>query len=217
MYRRSTLRKPDSEFIAFANTVKEQCTQHSSEWDIDAERLNTLKTLVDNANTAYKANADRAERNHITTTNKNKAFDELRRFLSLFIDYLECNLSTPDAAIAAMGLRPRRHHSRRPLPPPDEAPVITTVRRHGEITVYVVRANLGHPNDGLKSTNFFGFKLRWRFADETVYHVETSTRNQYTLRFDRKDETRRIVMSAAWINPRLEPGPWSEDIEEVAG
>ncbi|MDR0385767.1 MAG: hypothetical protein LBH60_06795 [Prevotellaceae bacterium] len=44
-YRRSTLRKPDSEFIAFANTVKEQCTQHSSEWNIDAERLNTLKWL----------------------------------------------------------------------------------------------------------------------------------------------------------------------------
>jgi hypothetical protein len=217
MYRISTLRKPDGEFISLANTIYEQCTQHSTEWNIDAERLTTLNTLIDHASTAYTANADRANRNHITSTNKRQAFAELRNFLSPFVDYLEGNLSIPDEALIIMGLRSRRHHSRRPLPPPNEAPVINVVRRHGEITVYAVRAALGHPNEGLKTTNFFGFKIRWRFVDEAQYHIEISTRCKCTIRFDRKDETKRIIIAAAWINPRLEEGPWSEDIEDVLG
>jgi hypothetical protein len=217
MYRNSTLKKPDKEFISLANTISEQCTQHSTEWKIDAERLTTLNTLNDHASTAYTANADRANRNHITSTKKNKAFAELRNFLSPFVDYLEGNLSISDEALIIMGLRSRRHHSRRPLPPPNEAPVINVVRRHDEITVHAVRAALGHPNAGLKTTNFFGFKIRWHFANETQSHTEISTRSKCTIRFDRNDETKRIIIAAAWINPRLEEGPWSEDIEIALG
>jgi hypothetical protein len=32
---------------------------------------------------------------------------------------------------------------------------------------------------------------------------------------DRSDETRRIILSAAWVNPRLQEGPWSDGIAEV--
>ncbi|MDR0348723.1 MAG: hypothetical protein LBH90_04415, partial [Tannerella sp.] len=62
-----------------------------------------------------------------------------------------------------------------------------------------------------------GFKLRWRFEDETTYHFEISTRLRRTLFFGRENETRRVILSAAWVNPRMEEGPWSEDITEVIG
>jgi hypothetical protein len=38
-----------------------------------------------------------------------------------------------------------------------------------------------------------------------------------TIHFDRADETGRIVMSAARVNPCLEEVPWSEDITETIG
>jgi hypothetical protein len=50
------------------------------------------------------------------------------------------------------------------------------------------------------------FKLRWRFECETAYHTEVSECLHYTIRFDRTDETRRVEISAAWINPLLEEG-----------
>jgi hypothetical protein len=34
---------------------------------------------------------------------------------------------------------------------------------------------------------------------------------------DREDETKRVLLSAAWVNSRLEEGPWTEDLVEVVG
>jgi hypothetical protein len=217
MRRASTLEKTDSQFMAFANTINEQCSEHATEWKLDTERLGPLNTLTSNASTAYNANSDKATRNLITSTNKKAAFGELKHFLSLFINYLEGNESVPDEALEIMGLRPRTHHVHEPLPRPDEAPMVLVVKQHDEMTVYVSRAELGHPTQSSKLNRYHGFKLRWRFADETASHIEMSTRLHCTLHFDRADETRRIVMSAAWVNPRLEEGPWSEDITEIIG
>jgi hypothetical protein len=91
------------------------------------------------------------------------------------------------------------------------------VRQHDEITVYVARPEHDQPTQGVKPTKYHSFKLRWRYEGETADRFELSTRLHYTLRFDREDETKRVILSAAWINPRLEAGPWSEDISEVIG
>lgn len=217
MRRSSFLEKPDGQFIASANTIKDQCTQHAGEWQIDQERLNTLTVLTTNANTAYNANSDRATRNHITATNKKAAFAELKHFLSLFINYLEGNLSVPDEALAIMGLRSREHHAHQPYDRPDETPATKVVRQHDEMTLYVSRAVQGQPTQSTTRPGYRGFKIRWRFEDETVYRTDISTRLHYTLHFDRQDEGRRVVIAVAWVNPRLEEGPWSEDIVEVVG
>jgi hypothetical protein len=39
MYRNSTLKKPDEQFLAQANTINGQCNQHKTEWKIDADSL----------------------------------------------------------------------------------------------------------------------------------------------------------------------------------
>jgi hypothetical protein len=217
MRRSSFLERPDGQFIASANTIKDQCTQHAAEWHIDQERLNTLTVLTANANTAYEANSDRATRNHITATNKKAAFGELKHFLSIFINYLEGNLSVPDETLAIMGLRSREHHAHLPLPRPEETAAVTVVRQHDEMTVYVARAEQGQPTRSTTRASYRGFKIRWRFEDETAYRTEISTRLHYTIHFDRKDEGRRVVIAVAWVNPRLEEGPWSGDIAEVVG
>jgi hypothetical protein len=214
---KSTLNKPDEQFLVMANNIYKQCSQHSTEWKIDMERLDKLNTLTTNANTAYAANSDKATRNLITSETKKAAFNELRHFLSLYIDYLEGNLSVPDEAIAFMGLRPRTRHVRQYNPIPTEYPTVRVVKQHDDMTVYVSRAEIGQPKQSLTHKGYHGFKLRWRFIDETVEHIEMSTRLQFTLRFNSADETRRVAIAAAWINTRLEAGPWSEDVIEIIG
>jgi hypothetical protein len=218
MERRSSfLEQPDALFIASANTIKDQCTQHVTEWKIEQERLTSLTLLTTNANTAYEANSDLATRNHITVTNKKSAFSNLKQFLSLFIDYLEGNESVPDEALAIMGLRSRQHHAHQPDPRPDEAPAAKVSRQHDEMSVYVFRSEKGQPTKSTTRKNYRGFKIRWRFEDETTYHTEISTRLHYTIHFNREDEGRRVIIAVAWVNPRLEEGPWSEDIVEIVG
>jgi hypothetical protein len=217
MSRESKMKLPDSAFIAYANTINDQCTENSTKWDLDPLRLSTLNTLTVNANTTYGANSDKSKSNLITSTNKKHAFGELKNFLFLFVDYLEGNLSVPDEALAIMGLRPRVHHAHEPKPRPGEAPVLKVIKQHDEMTVYVSRAEFGHPTQSATKTEYAGFKLRWRFEGETVYRIEVSTRLHSTIHFDRADETKRVEMSAAWMNSRLEEGPWSEDIVEIVG
>jgi hypothetical protein len=217
MRRKSTLEKPDSQFIALADTIHEQCGAHVAEWKLDPERMARFTVLLAAANTAYAANSDRATRNMISAANKKAAFTELKRFLSLFIDYLIGNLSVPDEALVIMSLRSRTPRFREPLPKPVEAPLVLVDKQHDEMTVSVARAEYGHPTHSATLRNYRGFKLRWRFEDETDCRIELSTRLRFTLRFNRTDETRRVILAAAWVNPRLEEGPWSEDLVEIVG
>jgi hypothetical protein len=217
MHRKSTLNQPDEQFLATANTINNECKQHSTEWNLDTSRLTTLNTLTASANAAYTANSDRATKNLTTSVNKKTTFKELKDFLSLFIEYLIGNISVPDSALAIMGIRSRVHHFNEPSPPPNEAPALVVERRHGEVTAYVSRIGHGHPNQSLTSKQFSGFKLRWRFVGETQYHIEISTRLSTTISFVKEDEGKRIEMSAAWVNSRMQEGPWCDDIIEVIG
>jgi hypothetical protein len=215
MHRKSTLERPDNEFIALANTIEAQCSEHAEEWDIDTERLSTLRSLTATAGDAYEKNSDRATRNHLSVTRKKNAFRELRLFLSPYINYLLGNLSVPEEALATMSLRPRRRTARLPKPRPVDAPLVKVDHQRNEIKVYVTRPDLGHPTQSTSRESYAGFKLRWRFDTETADHIEISTRLHHILFFTREDEARRIHLSAAWINHRLEEGPWSDTLTEI--
>ena len=215
--RRSTLVKPDAQFIALANTIYEQCNEHAAEWAIDAHRLETCATLLAAANAAYEANSDRATCNAITASAKKAAFVELKRFLANFIDYMEVNMSVPNAALVAMGLRSRERHGRQPLPRPAEAPLISVRRQHGELVIHAARPSHGHSVQGTLPEHYHGFIVRYKKDGDADFHIVASTRKRCTLCFERADEGKRIWLSAAWLNPRLETGPWCEDITEIIG
>jgi hypothetical protein len=216
-HRKSTLEKPDAQFLALAVLIDTQSAAHSAEWQLDAEQVAMLHTLVTAADTSYVANSELATRNRITSTAKKAAFSELKQFLGIYINALKGNLHVPEEALIFMGLRPRVHHASQPLPPPGEAPTLSVVRRHGAITVYVARSEHSHPTATAGPKKYGGFMLRWKFEDEAEYKTVISTRLNHTLSFDKRDESRRIVLCAAWINPRLQPGPWSNEIREIIG
>jgi hypothetical protein len=213
----STLNKPDEQFLAQANTINGQCNQHKTEWKIDADSLTEFDGLLEAANEAYTANSDMATKNAVTSANKKTAFGELKHFLGTFINYLEANLSVPDRAIEFMGLRPRQHHAHQPLPRPTEAPVISVKKQHEEITVYAARPEHDRPDHRVAPANYHGFELRYRIEGDETEKTVISTRLHHTLFFERADEGKRLFLSAAWVNPRLETGPWSAEISEIIG
>ncbi|MDR3140908.1 MAG: hypothetical protein LBU37_04175 [Tannerellaceae bacterium] len=208
---------PDGQFLAFVNTIYEQCKEHSASWGLDGARLASLYALIADASKAYQANSDRATRNHVTSVGKKRAFADLKGFLSIFINYLEGQETVPDAALALMSLRPRVRPGRRPLPVPTEAPLVSTAYRKDELVVYVARSEHGQPTQGVQLKPYHGFKLHWKFEEEVEWRLELSTRLRLTLYFNMKDEGRRIVLTAAWMNPRLQEGPWSDPITKVIG
>jgi hypothetical protein len=218
MSSKSAFQQPDAEFLAHANSIDGQCHEHETDWGIEQSRLATLETVLFNANTAYNANVDKATKNAITVANKNATFGELKHVLGTFIDYLELNTQVPDAALEAMGLRPRQHHAHQPLPRPTEQLVLTTKKQHDEITVYAARPEQDHPTASVGPVHYHGFALRYKLEGEgEVEKTVISTRLHHTLFFDRADESKRVTLSAAWVNPRLETGPWSDEISEIIG
>jgi hypothetical protein len=214
----STLQKPDAQLLAQANTIHEQCHQHETDWQMDPPRLTQFDALLQSANTAYAANNNEATKNAITSATKKAAFGELKHFLGPFIDYLEVNTNVPDAALEFMGLRSRQHHAHQPLPRPAEAPVISVRRQHDEITVYIARPEHDHPTAGVAPPQYHSFMIRYKVEGEgEAEKTVISTRLHHTLFFDRADEGKRVTLAAAWVNSRLETGPWSDDITEIIG
>jgi hypothetical protein len=212
MRRRGTLDKPDSQFIVLAVDLNDQCVANAAAWNLDAERLTELTALVTAAYDAYTANVNDRTSNKETSETKKAAFQALKQFLGLYIDSLVGNLAIPDSELKAMGLRSRTRQYHGKLPRPTEAPVVMITGRHGQITVGVSKGSDGHPTQSVNPDRHHGFMLRWRFENETEMHFVTTTRLRHTLAFEAADELRRIVLSAAWINPTLEEGPWSEPV-----
>jgi hypothetical protein len=208
---------PDAQFMAFANNICKQCRDHVVEWKIDEARLADLEALTAVADKAYRNNMNRSISNRITSARKSEAFAELKRFLSPFINYLEGNVAVSDEALEMMQLRSRVRVKRQPLPVPMEAPLVSIVPRHDEMVVYVSRSEHGQPTHGVEHKPYHGFKLRWKFEGETEWRIGLSTRLYHTLYFEAKDEGRRVILAAAWMNPRLQEGPWSASVTKVVG
>jgi hypothetical protein len=217
MAQTGSSRMPDEEFLAYAKNINEQAKKMGTDWFIDDKRLSPLTGLLENAQKAYNENSNPMTRNRATAIKKNETFGELKHFLSLFINYVESTDTVPDWGLELMRLRPRSHPGYHPLPVPAEAPIMVIKQQHDEIIVYVTRIELGEPAADVQLKPYHGFMLKWKFEEEEDWNIEISTRLHYTLFFDTKDEARRVVLAAAWVNPRLQPGPWTDFVTKVIG
>jgi hypothetical protein len=203
----------DAEFIAWAKNVSAQCVANQATWHLDANAVYTCESLTLNADAAYAANANPETSNHLTATNKKESFKALKSFLGIFVMSLVSNLNIPNSELVAMGLPSREHHAHEPLPRPTVAPNIYAVTgQHYVVTVYVEIPQHGHPSSYLTQHGFHGFVLRYRKDGESEWREVHSTRLHTTLTFEEADEAKHLFLSAAWINPRLERGPWSDEI-----
>jgi hypothetical protein len=212
-----TLHKPDAEFLAQANNISEQCRAHAPEWNIFPAQVDEFEMRVHDANIAYENNNKVATKNATTSVQKKAAFGELKHLEGIFINALEGNTRVPDTALELMGLRPRQPHGHHPLPRPTDPLVLSIRKQHDEITVYAARPEHDQPTAGVGPTHYHGFALRIRHDGEDTCQTVISTRLHHTLFFERADEGKRIFLSAAWVNPRLEPGPWCEELPEIIG
>ncbi|MDR3196242.1 MAG: hypothetical protein LBU34_00095, partial [Planctomycetaceae bacterium] len=118
--------------------------------------------------------------------------------------------------IVSMGLRPRKHVAHQPIPVPNEAPVLSAiVGQHHDVTLYVSTLQHGHPTEFLKDGKYAGFVLKYLVDGETQWQTLISTQLHYTLIFSDADEGKHIRLEAAWVNPRMQNGPWSEEVREL--
>jgi hypothetical protein len=208
--------RSDGEFIAWAKTIYRDCSENSAEWQLDPTLLNQFYELLSDATSAYENNADKELRNRASVKTKDAAFSALKSFLSTYVNTLEGNTNIPDEAIESMGLRPRHPHAHQPIPIPTEAPVLTAVvGQHHDVTIYVSTLQHGHPTEYLKDGKYAGFVLKYLVEGETQWQTVVSTKLHYTLIFADEYEGKYIRMQSAWVNPRIQSGPWSEEVREL--
>jgi hypothetical protein len=213
----STLQKPDAQFLAFANGMNNQCHQNMTAWEITQHQMDIFDLRLANANASYAANNDPNTKNATTAANKKADFGELKNFLGMFINSVEGNDAVPDAALEHMGLRPRHQHVHQPLPRPTTSPVISVVKLHNEITVYAAQPEHDHPTASVAPVHYNGFLLHYKVEGQEGFREVTSTRLHHTLFFEPEEEGKRILLKAAWVNHRMETGPWSNEISEIIG
>jgi hypothetical protein len=210
-----TAPRKDAEYLGWAQNIVKTATDNATDWGIQSGWLSQLQGFVQAAQNAWDANNNPATKNHASAVAKDAAFARLKRELSLFINFLESNTRVPDEALATMNLRPRHPGVHQPKPPPSEAPVLTVITgQHHDVTAYVSTLQHGHPTEYL-SGGYHGFLLKYQFEGDAEVHQLVSTRKHRTLVFDEKCEGKYIKLSAAWVNARIEPGPWSEEVREL--
>lgn len=206
----------DADFLAFALNIDSQCVAHEMDWNLNSSIVIKLHTLTVAAKAAYEANANPEEANRRTAAAKDVHFGELKVTLSTVVKTLELNEAVTEDDLRAMGLPSREHHFHEPLPEPTDAPeTIVVAGQHHDVSVYVGTPQHGHPTEFLTKKGYYGFVVRYRKDDETDWHEEHTTRLHTVLYFNSEDVGKRITVTAAWINPRLQHGPWSDEIQAI--
>jgi hypothetical protein len=244
--------RKDGDLLPFAELIETtaRANKEATKWYIPVGLIDELRSDITAAQNAWNANATEATRNHQSVVAKDAAFVTLRRYLSLFINYLEGNPKIPDEALVAMGLRPRHSGAHEPRPVPTVAPVVALVSgQHHDIDIYLYNNQAGHPTTYLADPDHAAALIQYKFEESVtlptaagevrITEVESAgnalaggvnalaggvnalagsegweqvntTRKHYTLIFDDGAEGRHLLVRAAWLNPRLQPGPWSD-------
>jgi hypothetical protein len=211
--RKTTQPRKDADFIAWANNLCNQCVNRQGEWGLDPMLVIKFSELFGAAFSAYEANRNPETANRLTAANKRVAFAVLKAFLGTYVNVLVANMAISESDLQAMGLPSREHHFHPPVEVPKEAPETTAiVGQHHDVTLYVAIPQHGHPSEFLKKAGYHGFVVRYRKDGETEWHEEHSTRLHLTLLFDSEDEGKHLFLTTAWINPRIQHGPWSDEI-----
>ncbi|MDR2362335.1 MAG: hypothetical protein LBD91_06355 [Prevotellaceae bacterium] len=203
----------DAEYIAWARNIKNRCVAQMEEWDLYPAQVARLTTLFDSADAAYEASLNPETANRHTVSIKQVAFSDLRVFFNTYINVLVANENISESDLRGMGLPSRAHHFYEPLPVPGDVPEVgAVVGQHHDINVYVAIPQHGQPSEFLTRKGYYGFVLRYRKDGDTEWREEHSTRLHITLLFEHEDEGKRLTLTAAWINPRIQHGPWSDEI-----
>lgn len=179
----------------------------------------------------------------LRNTQRVAAFRESNRLLEQYTRrfliplFLSNTSGVTDDDLVTLGLRPRQGTHRSPLPPPQIAPNLTVITgQNHDLKVVVTEVSSGGATRLMVRTRGIrGFRVEWRFADETLPQVPSegegstgvlpqstlgwnqafSTRFKEWLRFDESDRGRLVELRAAFLNPRLQAGPVSNPVTAI--
>ncbi|MDR1385308.1 MAG: hypothetical protein LBJ67_15880 [Planctomycetaceae bacterium] len=206
----------EGEFVAWAKTILRACTEHQHEWGLAPDLMTQFTQLMTEADNAYRANSNKILKNRLSVIAKNDTFRALRQFLRTFLYTLLGNLAVSNESLTAMGVRPRVHPAKFPTPVPDEAPeTAAVVGQNHEVTVYVSQPRFGRPVESLKKPHYYGFLLKYKIEGEAEWKQIISTKLHHTLIFEQDDRGKFLLIQAAWVNPRIQNGVWSEEKREL--
>jgi hypothetical protein len=168
------------------------------------------------ATSAYDANALKETRNHQSVAAKDEAFRKLKEFLQVFILLLMANEKISNEQLVAMGLHSREHAHKDPLPKPTKTPMLEAFSgKHHEMDVYVTAEQLGNTTTYTRENALYSVVLRYKMEGEEEWKEIHSSRLHVHLTFDESHVKKQVKMMAAWVNPRFEYGPWSEEVTVI--
>ncbi|MDR0609757.1 MAG: hypothetical protein LBG58_06580 [Planctomycetaceae bacterium] len=206
----------DADFLAWAKTIYKYCEDNVMEWQLDMTLLGRFGVLLDTADDKFRKNSDKSTKNRESVLEKNAAFAALKAFLQLYTNLLEGNENIPDQSIEEMGLHPRHRSAPHPHPVPTENPVLVALTlHHYEVDTYASTLQHGHPTEFLSDETYGGYMLRYKLEGDTEWKTVISTKLHYTLVFTEEEVGKRITLQAAWVNTRMQPGPWSDEVFEI--
>jgi hypothetical protein len=208
---------PDSEFLAMAHGVCVECEKNKELWELREQPLARLKTLYEEARANYEANCDWATKNSTTSSNKRFSFNDLKRYLIRYTEILRLTLSVPDSALQAMGLGSRECVKRGPIPQPTDRIVIFFSGVGFLVLARAVLPATVFPADPVETRLHYGFVRKIRIEGKEAEMLVTSRLLTSTLYFEEGDAGKEAFVSAAWVNPKMETGPWSEEVGFVIG
>jgi hypothetical protein len=183
---------------------------------LDGKRIAELKVVNDNLESALEDNDAKESKNHFTVVAKNTAVGEVKGILSGFRSYLVGKTDTvTDTALEQLNIPPRHHVKHEPLPPPADAPVVVIHTGHNhDADLYFFDNQAGHPTKYLANPNYYAVKFKYRLVGATDWELKTITKKHRTLHFGNEAQGKVMEITATWLNPTLEPGPWS-DVESA--
>ncbi|OAV68406.1 hypothetical protein Barb4_02077 [Bacteroidales bacterium Barb4] len=215
--KRSFFPSKEGKFNEWQLGVCKQCVADAAVWKLNAEMMTQFKNLSALANTLYIANADTAKKNKETRLYKDATFKALKEFIrNVLYPTLKANSLVADVDLVLMGFPSRGFTAHEPIPVPEEVPVLTTdVGKHHGITVYAGLKQKTHLTDSQRRSGIYGFKLKYLVDGETVWQELTSTSLKHTITFPAEYEGKHVEFIAAWVNPRLQEGPWSDTVKAL--
>ena len=207
-----TIPSKDKDFLAFGQNVYELTVSRASDWGYATKELQEFSGVVNDAKSAYEANSNPRTSNRTTSGLKKTTFAAYRAFLRGFIKKLEANDKVTEAELLAMGLPSRVHYAHGKLPPPGEMPDLNIgAGKRGEVDVHARIPEEGHPTEYLKHHGIAGMLIRFR-VDGGEWQERYVKRVNERLVFLPEQEGLHVTISAACINPSLEPGPFCPEI-----
>jgi hypothetical protein len=208
----ATIPTQDESFIYWAFCICTNCTTNQSAWKLSKDFIDTFTALVSRARATRAADADPLKSNHATKVARIQATLDLREYMSLVVHILVANDLVTDTDLGSMNIPPRTHHAYDPLPVPAGAPDLHVIAGlHLSVDLYASLPRLGQSTRYLKKHGTAGVLIRYRLDDSPDWTDCYTTRLRHTLRFDPSHVGRLLTITAAWINPRLQPGPGSPE------